>query len=76
MEFAMGIAAMADSRVRRQRRPKRPVAYLVIVAVCGVIALGSAWEGARPAGKIKVVWRGQPQFVAQGKARDARQAAP
>ncbi len=67
---------MVDSRERRQRRPRRPVAYVVLVAVCGVFALGSAWEASRPVGRIKVVWLGQPQFVSQGKARDVGSAAP
>ncbi len=67
---------MADTRERRQRRPKRPAAYLFLAVVCAGFALGSAWEAARPADGIKIVWRGQPQFVSQGKARDVGPAAP
>ena len=67
---------MADLRARRQRRPKRPVAYVIIVALSAAVALGAAWEATRSAGTIKVIWRGKPQFVSQGKARDETRAAP
>jgi hypothetical protein len=55
--------AMADDRERRTRRPKRPVVYLTLVAVCAVVALGSAWEASHPAKVIGVVWRGRPEFT-------------
>lgn len=35
---------MIDARERRQRQPRRPIAYLVIVIASAVVALGSAWE--------------------------------
>lgn len=76
MEFAMGVAAMADSRARRQRRPKRPVAYLALVAACAVFALGSAFEATRPPAKGMGVWRSGAQFASEGKARDVGPAAP
>ena len=59
---------MADTRERRQRRPKRPAVYLILAGACAVVALGSAFEAARPAGGTGAVW--------QGKARDAGPAAP
>jgi len=67
---------MPDSRERRQRRPKRPVAYLVLAAFCAVFALGSAFEATRPPGETKVLWRGEPRFVSQGKPGDVGPAAP
>ena len=67
---------MAETRERRQRRPKRPLAYLTVAALGAVVALVSAWEATRPAGVVKVVWRGKPVFVSQGKARDAARTAP
>ena len=38
---------MAENRDRRQRRPQKPVTYLVIVALGALIALGAAWETTR-----------------------------
>jgi len=67
---------MAETRHRRQRRAQRPAAYAITLAVCAALALGSAWEAARPAGKIVVIWRGKPQFVQYRKAQDAGRAAP
>jgi len=67
---------LADTHDRRQRRPRRPTAYLIVAAASVVIALGSAWEAARPPGKIVVIWRGKPHFVRQGIGRDVGPAAP
>lgn len=66
---------MTDTAERRRRRPRRPAAYLILATVCAVFALGSAFEATRPPGPITVIWRGEPRFVSQRKARDVGPAA-
>jgi len=68
---------MVETSARRQRRPKRPRAYAVLLAVCGLLGLGGAWATTRaPALAYKIEWRGKPAFIQASKARDARAAAP
>jgi hypothetical protein len=58
---------MDAPRESRRRRARRPLAYLVIVAVSAVVALGSAWQAARragadrfPLGRQALVFRSAP----------------
>jgi ABC-type nitrate/sulfonate/bicarbonate transport system substrate-binding protein len=68
---------MAKTSPRRQRRPKRPLAYAALLAGCAALALGGAWAATRaPVVTYKVHWRGTPVFTPYSKGRDARATAP
>lgn len=54
---------MAETRERRQRRAKRPIAYLITLIACAGVALGSAWEAAQAPVAYKAIWRSKPQFI-------------
>jgi hypothetical protein len=61
---------------RRKRQPKRPGAYAVVVTVCALVALASAWQAAHPRVSAQDLWRERAAVAFDGKARDGAPAAP
>jgi hypothetical protein len=41
---------MDNVEANRQRQAQKPIAYLIIFALCALIALGAAWEVAQVTG--------------------------
>jgi hypothetical protein len=68
---------MTETPPRRQRRPKRPLAYAALLAGCAALALGGAWARTRaPVVACGVQGCGKPVFMPNSKGRDARATAP
>jgi hypothetical protein len=67
---------MAETLARRQRRPKRPLVYMIVLAASGAVAMGAAWTASQAPMKAKFIWRGKPQFTALSISQDAGPAAP